>query len=269
MNTTEANYAGIVGVFNDNFSLWRAELLKSNISGISDAAGTLRPHGNQHIDLPFPRGAADTKSPDGGVKHNCSLKCYKPAVVLEVGWTSSREFLEDRAKDYIVRSAGKIRTVIAVYMGEMARAERKNERRLRRRYRAGQVDESGQYSYPHDGENVTGAASILVWRGKIINNKVTIERVYEEKFRDATGNAVQSALHLSLEDCVCGIIIDAVKEFKSPLLEIPSEAFCDAIRMDLEEYREERARAIRQEVEEEKRKEVNEENDGKQREEGG
>lgn len=65
-------------------------------------------------------------------------------------------------------------------MGEMYAAERKNERRLRKMYRTGQVDESGRYSYPEDEKNITGEASILVWRAVQKKNAVTIGRVQEK-----------------------------------------------------------------------------------------
>jgi hypothetical protein len=43
-------------------------------------------------------------------------------------------------------------------------AERRNEIRLKRMYRKGEVDES--YCYWEDKNNQTGSASILVWRAR-------------------------------------------------------------------------------------------------------
>ncbi|KAI0408213.1 hypothetical protein F4802DRAFT_551042 [Xylaria palmicola] len=141
-------------------------------------------------------------------------------------------------------------------MGEMHIAERKNERRLKRMYRTGQVDESEVNSYPTDENNVTGKASILVWRARTQkNNKVSIGRVQEQVFRDPIGKPIQSAsIRISLEDCVCKGDIVSAKSSKAPLLEITAEALCKAIDTDLREYREERAEVIRTAVQKEKQK---------------
>ncbi|TGJ87938.1 hypothetical protein E0Z10_g857 [Xylaria hypoxylon] len=235
---TSSLHEGVIWVFLNNFSRWQTQLLESNVPGISDAAGTLRSHGNEAIDFPVPEGPDDTKSPDGGIKHSCHLGCVLPTLVFEVAWTNgTRKELRDKAEAYIVRSNGKIRSVVAVYMGEMVTAERKNEARLKKKYRGGQVDENGhfycpddnrEYEYEKDEENITGGASIL-------------------KILDETGNAIQSALlRISLEDCVCGSIISSVKGSKAPLLEISSETFRDAIQMDLKTYRTKRARVLKE-----------------------
>ncbi|KAJ2993364.1 hypothetical protein NUW58_g1860 [Xylaria curta] len=258
---TTALHEGIVGEFTERFGVWKAELRKSNDSRVSDAAETIRPHGNKHIKPLALTGARDAKSPDGGIKHNCSLECRNPALVFEVEFSNNRKKeLRDKAEAY-TRSNGEIRTVIAVYMGEMHTAERKNERRLRKMYRTGQVNESGSYSYSTDEKNVTGEASILVWRATAQkNNTIAIERVQEKKFRDTAGKVIRSVLlRIPLEDCVCKGVIDSVKRSGAPPLEISSEALCSAIDMDLRDYRNERADVIREEVQREKEKKRNEE----------
>ncbi|KAI0408214.1 hypothetical protein F4802DRAFT_457718 [Xylaria palmicola] len=93
-------HEGIVGEFNAIFTLWREELKKLRGSGISDVAETLRPNGNQHVKLPLD-GATDPKSPDGGIKHKCNLRCKYPALVFEVEFANnSREELRDKAEAY-------------------------------------------------------------------------------------------------------------------------------------------------------------------------
>ncbi|KAI3343310.1 hypothetical protein F4824DRAFT_439473 [Ustulina deusta] len=261
-------HEGMVGQFNESFGKWKGELEKSSNLDISDAAGTLHLKGNKSIPFPVPEGGKDKRSPDGQIKHRCKHGCDKPALLLEVGWAKTKE-LKEKAKNYIVRSEGKIRTVIVVHMGEMYAAERKNERRLRKMYRTGQVDESGRYSYPEDEKNITGEASILVWRAVQKKNAVTIGRVQEKKFRDDTGKAIESAsLRILLQDCVCKDMIDSAKESQAPALEISSATLCDIIEFDLKDYRRERAEIIREGVEKEKQKKANEEERERQREEG-
>jgi hypothetical protein len=65
-------------------------------------------------------------------------------------------------------------------MGKMYQAECKNERRLKKMYRTSETDESGPQSYSTDEKNITGEASILVWRTTIQKNKVSIVRVQEQ-----------------------------------------------------------------------------------------
>ncbi|KAI1167704.1 hypothetical protein F5B18DRAFT_399195 [Nemania serpens] len=249
-------HEGMVAVFLEHYFLWKDRLLQSTSPTISDAARTLRSHGNSHVSFPVPKGPKSTKSPDGGIKHSCSLSCVVPTLIFETSFTNgNRQELRDKAETYIVGSEGKIRTVVAVYMGEMETAERKNEARLRKKYRAGRLDENdnfsypdenGQYDYKQDEENKTDGASIMVWRAKIKNNRVTIGRVQETKIRDRTGNAIPSArLRISLKDCVCDSIMNSVKGSEAPLLETSSEAFCGIIQEELANYRMERAEVLR------------------------
>lgn len=45
-------------------------------------------------------------------------------------------------------------------------AEKRNENRLFNMYLAGEVDRSGNYSYPDDERNETADASFMVWRAR-------------------------------------------------------------------------------------------------------
>ncbi|KAI0106225.1 hypothetical protein GGR51DRAFT_176199 [Nemania sp. FL0031] len=265
-------HEGVVAECVKRFSLWQVELGKSTNSAISRAAEPLYAYGRRRIKTPLNGGVSDVKSPDNGIAHECShnQKCKSPALVFEVEFSNNdRDALKEKAEAYIIGSKGEIRTVIAVYMGEMRKAERKNERRLRKMYRTGQVDESGLYSYPRDEENITGEASILIWRATVMeDNTVGIGRFQEKKFRGATGNAIQStSLRIPLEDCVCKHFIDSAKRSKAPPLEISSEALCRVIKRDLELYREDRASEIKDQVKEAKQKKINEEKENNQREE--
>ncbi|KAI1345854.1 hypothetical protein F5Y01DRAFT_320341 [Xylaria sp. FL0043] len=252
---TTALHAGVVGELNEQSALWRAELWKSSNSEVSSAAGTLRPYGNEDIRIAASEGASDLKSPDGGIKHVCSLFCL-PALVFEIGFShNTKKELKEKAEAYILRSKGEIRTVIGVWLGEMYKAECKNEKRLRKLYRANATDEITPQSYPTDDKNVTGEASILVWRAMADeNNTVVIKRVQEKKFRDATGKAIQpAALRISLEDCVCKGVIHSVRKHETSILEISSEALCNIIEENLGFYRTKRAQAIREQMQEEER----------------
>ncbi|KAJ8128812.1 hypothetical protein O1611_g4821 [Lasiodiplodia mahajangana] len=252
-------HRGIVAEFLRRFVIWQTELEKSNNSVISRTAETLDIHGNEDIKYPAlgQEKAKDIKSPDGGIMHECTHKCKHPALVFEVEFSSkNKEAIKDKARAYITGSKGEIRTVIVVYTGEIHKAERKNERRLREMYSTGQVDESRLHSYSTDAENVTGEASILIWRATVMNDN-TVAAI--PKFRDATGNAIQSAsLNIHLEDCVCKSVMDSAKKCKAPPIEISSEALCSAIERDLERYREKRAEIIREQVEQEKQKKMEE-----------
>ncbi|KAI0107029.1 hypothetical protein GGR51DRAFT_571268 [Nemania sp. FL0031] len=253
-------HAGVMWVFLRHFSEWLVKLQSSSNPEVSNAAQTLRLHSNTNIKFSFPRGPEDKISADGGIRHSCRLKCTDPALMFEVAWTNdSREELRKKAEKYIIGSEGRIQTVVVVYMGEMVAAERKNEARLKKRYRAMKTDKNGnfycpdedeKYKYEQDNENEIGGVSILVWRAIIKNNRVA-------EIRDRTGNTIPSALlRLSLDDCICNSTINSVKGSDAPLLEISSEAFCDGIDMELPAYRRERAEILK-EAEVEKTKSAN------------
>ncbi|KAI0546111.1 hypothetical protein F4679DRAFT_558979 [Xylaria curta] len=263
-------HEGIMGEFNVLFGAWKAELQKSSNRKIKLAANTLRLHGTADIELPVSEEADDTKSPDNQITHEeCRLECSYPALVLEVAFSNgSRDTLESDARKYIVQSKGQIRTVIAVYMGDMYAAERKNEKRLKDMYRASQDDESVQRLYPTDDRNITGGASILVWRAEVEDdNSITMGRLQEQKFREENGDAIKSAsICIPLVDCVCQDDINRVKRLKAPPLEISSEILCKAIQLDLIKYRKKRAEKIRRDINKEKEKEKKEEEKRQRRE---
>lgn len=64
-------------------------------------------------------------------------------------------------------------------MNEMWKAERKNESRLERMYRKGELDSNESYSYYNDENNRTGSASILVWRARKKNDTVRAGKLQE------------------------------------------------------------------------------------------
>ncbi|KAJ8130911.1 hypothetical protein O1611_g2715 [Lasiodiplodia mahajangana] len=182
---------GVACLFRESYACWHAELEKSNDAVISSAAKTTRGYGNGRVRLPFTEQITNTKSPDGGIRHICRLKCPKLTLVLEVGWSEDREHLKDKAEQYILGSQGKIRTVVVVNLREIYEAELRNENKLRRLYRNGSVDTNSPYSYAEDENNETGGASFLVWRAQIKDGTVTVGRVDEQRFRDTTGDAIQ------------------------------------------------------------------------------
>ncbi|KAI0115651.1 hypothetical protein GGR51DRAFT_576679 [Nemania sp. FL0031] len=245
----------VISFFMESYLIWRTEIRKSNDAVISSAAETTRSYGSADIRLPSPTavsGVRNMKSPDGGIQHRCELRCPRPTLVLEVGWSETREQLKEKAEHYILGSKGKIRTVVAVDLGEMYAAEQKNEARLRRLYRKGTLDMDSPYSYSEDENNKTGGASFLVWRAKIIDGTVTVGRVREQqRFRNTTGDAIQSAsLSLSLKDCVCeGILESVANRGRGYPLEIQSEALCQLIDEDLIQYRKSRAEVVRDDIE--------------------
>ncbi|KAI0406753.1 hypothetical protein F4802DRAFT_555877 [Xylaria palmicola] len=261
----------LVAGLNERFIAWKIELVKSKNSIISGAVEALELHGNQDLLLPDSNGMENLKTPDGGITHVCKVACNQsPALLFEIAFSSSdEEKLRDKAKQYIENSNGNIRTVIVIYMREMHKAEMKNERRLKKMFRTSDPNESESQSYAHDERNITGEASIWVWRGTIQgNNQVKIGPVRKQIFRDSRGNAIQSALlRISLEDCVCKSNIASVRKSKVPLLEISSESLCNSIRRGLEQYRKVRAKKIRKQVQEDKEKKRLEEERERQREE--
>ncbi|KAI1130428.1 hypothetical protein F5Y10DRAFT_235651 [Nemania abortiva] len=270
-------HEAIVGTFTHASAAWRIALEKSRNKEIQDAAQTLLPHGNRHVRFGIREGegAENTraaKSPDGGIHHSCSLeiRCKYPALVFEVAFThEDKKELRKEVEKYILRSNGEVRTVVAVDASEIYAAERKNENRLKKMYRTGQVDESAQYSYFKDENNITAGASILVWRATVRkNNILSVGRVQEKKFRDETGNAIQSgSLRIPLEDCVCKGNIDSAKRSKAPPLEILSEDLCKAIDRNLVIYRDFRAEEAIKYVQKKQKEKADEEERERQREE--
>lgn len=91
-------HEGLVGIFIEDFVLWRAELEKLDNPRISHATKTLRLHGHAHIEFSVPEGPMDMKS--GGMRHICELECPDPALVFEVGFANTREESNQKAKDY-------------------------------------------------------------------------------------------------------------------------------------------------------------------------
>jgi hypothetical protein len=98
---TTTVHEGIVGELNERFAVWKAELMKSNNSEISNAAKTLRLHGNKHLELYALEEERDSRSPDGGIKHDCKHACDHPALLFEIEFSHrTKKDLKDRAEAY-------------------------------------------------------------------------------------------------------------------------------------------------------------------------
>lgn len=243
-------HGSMSGLFIRSVVTWQNVLMQSSDDRISNAAESLRPYPESSVSL---KGGSDLKTPDCSMQHICERPCLDPTLVLEVAWTETKEELRQKADMYIRSSNGEIRTVVAVYMNEMWKAERKNESRLERMYRKGELDSNESYSYYNDENNRTGSASILVWRARKKNDTVRAGKLQETMFRDEEGNAIQSAsLQLQLQDFICTDIADSLergKRFKAPLLEISSEDLCRWVQEALNTYRRKRPEAVKKTLE--------------------
>ncbi|KAI0972403.1 hypothetical protein F4678DRAFT_460622 [Xylaria arbuscula] len=204
-------------------------------------------------------GAQDMKMSDVEVRHVCNrgikLECHHPNLVIEVGWAQTRKELKDKAEFYAHLSKGEIRTIVVVDMHEIFLAERKNEIRLKRMYRNGEVDES--YRYGEDEDNQTGSASTLVWRArKKADGTVEVGNAEEKMFRDLQGNTIQSGSPcIPGHDFICaGIVGTQQGKLKIPLFEVSASVLCERIQYTLVIYREQMARKIKKEVVREEQK---------------
>ncbi|KAI0530189.1 hypothetical protein GGR58DRAFT_494306 [Xylaria digitata] len=249
-------HAGIRGLIGGSVGVWQRNIMESNDPRISDISETISSLSSERLKFSEGSGAKDTKAPDWEIRHMCKRsddsECQYPNLVFEVGWTQTKEELKEKAEFYINRSNGEIRTIVAVHMHEMFLAERKNEIKLKRMYRKGEVD--GSYCYWEDENNQTGSASILVWRARKKRDGTVHTGNTEEKiFRDLQGNAIQSgSLDIPFHDFICtGMMNVQGGKLKAPLLEISSNALCKPIQHTLRAYRKQRALEIREEVEQE------------------
>ncbi|KAI0868389.1 hypothetical protein GGS24DRAFT_482539 [Hypoxylon argillaceum] len=245
-------HSRVSGLFMDSVAIWRNELQQSKDKNISNAAKSSTTEPELTIWL---KDKSDTKTPDCSMTHECQREseCRHPTLAFEVSWTETREELRKKAERYIRLSDGAIRTVVAVSLHEMWKAEKKNESRLEKMYRKGEVDENGSYSYCDDENNLTGSASIIVWRARKLKNIVTARKVEETMFRDNDGNPIQSALlQLPLQDFIC-IDMAAPREkkkgFNAPLLEISSERLCERIEPALKTFRKGRPNVVKENLE--------------------
>ncbi|KAI0812050.1 hypothetical protein GGR55DRAFT_688099 [Xylaria sp. FL0064] len=241
----------------DKVSLWRKALESSTDPQIADAAKTSKSSGSADVEFPFPRGVADSKSPDRSFTHRhcaCEPPCDHPTLVIEVGWSQEMKDLQKKAETYICRSKGQIRTVVGIYMRKMHLAEVKNENRLYKAYMAGEVNE--EYSYPNDERNKTGGASIIVWRARIRRNgTVEAVRVQDEEFRDEKGRAIGPvSLRLPLKDFICKGLADSLTGRSQEQFEISAEELCECIDEALQGYRRKRSKTMKNKAEEEKEK---------------
>ncbi|KAI1156928.1 hypothetical protein F4825DRAFT_401515 [Nemania diffusa] len=246
----------------DQIRDWIRSLQKSTDSKVSSAAETVVSSGHTAIKFPFARGESDSKSPDLSMRHTlCQRKCKFPTIVVEIAWSQDEEDVRNKAEFYIRRSEGKIRTVVAIDMRKMYLAEKRNENRLYQMYLAGEVDER-VYSYPHDENNETSEASILVWKAKTQKNgKVKAVCVQNKRFRDEAGNAIDSvSLRLPLQDFICENTVNSpAGDFEAPPLEISLKELNDmCIQERLSHYRQTRSEEQKRKAEKEREKQAQE-----------
>ncbi|KAJ8126439.1 hypothetical protein O1611_g7201 [Lasiodiplodia mahajangana] len=255
-------------LFAESVADWRRTLKNSRDDGISNAARSSSRSPGLTIEL---KETKECVTPDWSMEHTCRRKppCDYPSLVLEIAWTETREELRQKANTYIQHSNGDIRTVVAVYMHEMWKAEQKNERRLQQMYVRGEVDDNGSYSYSEDANNITGSASILVWRAENQNGIVRAGNMEEKMFRDEDGNYIPSAsLQLQLQDVVCKDIAESLerqKGLKATPLEISSEYLGAHIHHGLKLYRQERQGEMKSVVEKKVKRKREEEQENEER----
>ncbi|KAI1270906.1 hypothetical protein F5Y07DRAFT_384764 [Xylaria sp. FL0933] len=254
-------HAGVQGLFAQSVGQWRGELVGLNDSRISEVVKTIDLTISERLDFPCGTEGEEAKAADAEIQHQCDRsvdrQCRYPTLVFEVGWTQSRKELQEKAETYVNYSNGEIRTIIAIHMQNMYVAEVKNESRLRRMYRKGEVDETGSYSYLTDENNKTGSASILTWRARRMpDGTVRIGNPCETVFRDSQGNPIQSApLRIPLKDMLCADIVDSQRGIaKASPLEISADLLHEMIERKLQVYRKRRALKIKKGIEEEKRR---------------
>ncbi|KAI1146947.1 hypothetical protein F4825DRAFT_472060 [Nemania diffusa] len=256
-------HSGMQELFDKSIREWQESLRKSSDTRISDIAETFSPVAGRGIKFSKDTETLETKAPNLEIRHTCKRgvdhRCYYPTLVLEVGWTQTKEQLREKAEGYINHSNGQIRTVVAVDMHKMYLAEQKNEHRLKQmNYHNSLKDTSKPYSYSEDESNETGSASILVWRAKKEKGALEIGNTIEETFRDSQGKAVQSGLlRIPLHDFICVDMASFYEgKLEAPLLEISSNRLCEGIQNMLKKYREQRGMTVRDTVQHQKRKNI-------------
>ncbi|KAI1473576.1 hypothetical protein F4774DRAFT_404072 [Daldinia eschscholtzii] len=121
--------------------------------------------------------ATHGKCPDESIRFE---GCKYPGLLIEISWSQKVKELPKRAREFITRTAGAVRTVISIDVNDTYEKRRKK---------------------------LTGEAKLSVWRASwTSDNKLTVEMsVDNEVFQDEQGRLNPSAagLHLSLEDFIC------------------------------------------------------------------
>ncbi|KAI0974113.1 hypothetical protein F4678DRAFT_458905 [Xylaria arbuscula] len=247
-------HEGLGETIRESILRWKFMLESSTDPTVANAAKNIKGKGSADVEFPFPKGIEDSKSPDLSYGHmdcECESPCDEPSLIIEIGWTQDMKNLQKKAEDYICRTDGRIRTVVGVCMRDMYLAELKNEKRLYRMHVAGEVDISE--SYPDDERNMTGGATVIVWRAVVRENgTVKAVCIQDEEFRDEQGRAVDSvSLRLQLQDFICNGVADAGFEEQ---LEISAAALCTSIDGTLRDYRRKRGNIQRNRAEEDKEK---------------
>ncbi|TGJ87548.1 hypothetical protein E0Z10_g1207 [Xylaria hypoxylon] len=239
--------------------LWYTRLRASGDEEVARAASSVMSAGSADVEFPFATGESDSKSPDKSFTHtNCKRQCNFPNVIVEIGFSQSRNDLTNTAKSYICRSKGEVRVVIGVALDKIYQAEKRNEARLKSMYMgAREPDEIKSYCYEEDEHNETGEGAILIWRPEFgLRGKVTATCVRNEIFRDNNGNRVDSTLlGLSLQDFICKNTKDSsAGNFVAPPPELLAGDLCRWIDDALVLYREKMNKKVKEEAENEKKK---------------
>ncbi|KAI1798548.1 hypothetical protein F4811DRAFT_198162 [Daldinia bambusicola] len=117
------------------------------------------------------------KSPDESIQFE---GCEYPGLLIEISWSQKVKELPKRAKEFITKTKGGVRTVISIDVNDTYEKRRKK---------------------------MTGEAKLSVWRANwTSDNKLRVDTsVNGEVFQDEQGQLNPSAggLHLTLRDFVC------------------------------------------------------------------
>ncbi|RWA05205.1 hypothetical protein EKO27_g9899 [Xylaria grammica] len=237
---------------------WYTQLRASGDEKVARAASSVMDAGSTDVEFPFVKGESDSKSPDKSFMHtNCERQCEFPSVVVEIGFTQSRNDLIDKAESYIRRSKGEVRVVVGVALDKIYQAEKRNEARLKSIYMGARgPDEIKSYRYEEDEHNETGEGSIIIWRPEFgRRGTVTTMCVRNEIFRDNNGKSIDSPLlGLSLQDFICKKTKDSsTGNFVARPPELLAADLCKWIDEGLVRYRRKRNKKVKKDVENEKR----------------
>ncbi|KAI1419489.1 hypothetical protein F5Y12DRAFT_789010 [Xylaria sp. FL1777] len=145
---------------------WYTQLLASGDEKVVSAASSIMNAGSTDVEFPFAKGESDSKSPDKSFIHiKCERQCDFPNVIVEIGFSQSRNDLINTAQSYIRRSKGEVQVVVGVAMDKIYQAEKRNEARLKNMYmEAKGLNAIKSYCYEEDEHNETGEGTILIWR---------------------------------------------------------------------------------------------------------
>ncbi|GAW15101.1 hypothetical protein ANO14919_045100 [Xylariales sp. No.14919] len=163
-------HASIQGLVGGSIGEWHVNLMESNDPRISDISEAILSLSSEHLNFLKVQELKKQKRQTG--EYDMCALVIIPSTTIQVNLSN-----------------GEIRTIVAVHMHDMFLAERKNEVRLKRMYRKGEVDKS--YCYWEDENNQTGSASILVWRARKRRDGTVEIGNAKEKVRALRGSVVE------------------------------------------------------------------------------